>query len=146
MHLWLKFYIMARLTPVGKRPGAFENMATFIVSAFWHGFYPFYYVMFFFAAVLSEVAKDIFKSRYLFRFIPAALRPFVANFASFLCMNYLGILQSALTFHNGGQFLLATWGLVPVSLLLIMGFSRTFGLVRYAQKLEAKATGTYKES
>ena len=23
VHLWLKFYIMARLTPVGKRPGVF---------------------------------------------------------------------------------------------------------------------------
>lgn len=70
----------------------FENMATFIVSAFWHGFYPFYYVMFFLAAILSEVAKDIFKARILFRFIPSSLRPFIANFLSFLCMNYFGIL------------------------------------------------------
>jgi len=92
VHLWLKFYIMARLTPAGKRPGMFENMATFIISAFWHGFYPFYYVMFFFAAILSEVAKDIFKARILFGFIPSALRPIIANFLSFLCMNYLGIL------------------------------------------------------
>ncbi len=83
---------MGRLTKPGKRPGMFENIMTFLVSAFWHGFYPFYYIMFFFAAILSEVAKDIFKARVLFGFIPAALRPVIANFFAMLCMNYFGIL------------------------------------------------------
>jgi lysophospholipid acyltransferase len=92
VHLWLKFYVMGRLCAPGKRPGAFENMMTFIVSAFWHGFYPFYYVLFFFAALLVEVSKDIFKARYLFRFIPSVLRPVVANLVSMVIMNYLGIL------------------------------------------------------
>jgi lysophospholipid acyltransferase len=46
----------------GARPTFAEGMATFVVSAFWHGFYPSYYVMFVFAAFLSEVNKDIFKS------------------------------------------------------------------------------------
>ena len=62
VHLWLKFYIMARISKPGKRPGMFESMSTFIVSAFWHGFYPFYYVMFFFAAILVECAKDMYKA------------------------------------------------------------------------------------
>jgi hypothetical protein len=44
---------------------------TFIVSAFWHGFYPFYYVMFFVAAILGELTKDLYKSRIFFAFIPA---------------------------------------------------------------------------
>ena len=92
VHLWLKFYIMGRLTKPGKRPGAFENMATFLVSEFWHGFYPFYYIMFFFAAVLSEVSKDMYKARIFFGFIPAPMRPVVANYFAMFCMNYLGIL------------------------------------------------------
>ena len=116
-------------------------MATFMVSAFWHGFYPFYYAMFFFAAVLSEVAKDIFKSKYLFGFIPSAMRPFVANFLSMLCMNYLGIMLCALTFDNGWRFIKATYGLVPVGLLVILALSRSLGMVRYAQKLEGKPSG-----
>lgn len=70
----------------------FENMVTFLVSAFWHGFYPFYYVMFFFAAILSEVAKDVFKARILFSFIPGFLRPIIANQLSMLSLNYFGIL------------------------------------------------------
>jgi len=55
-------------------------MATFIVSAFWHGFYPSYYIMFFFAAILSEVNKDIYKAGILFhQYVPLSFRPIVAH-------------------------------------------------------------------
>jgi len=54
-------------------------MLTFIVSAFWHGFYPFYYVMFFFAAVLAELSKDVYRSKILFEFIPPFMRNMVAK-------------------------------------------------------------------
>ena len=137
VHLWLKFYIMARISKPGKRPGVFENVATFMVSAFWHGFYPFYYVMFFFAGCLTECAKDVFKARSLFSFIPGVLRPFVAHFMTMFCLNYFGILQVALTFENGGAFLRATWAIVPVGIMVFLLLSRNLGLVRYAQKLDA---------
>ena len=127
---------MARVTPTGKRPGVFENMITFLISAFWHGFYPFYYVMFFLAAILSEVAKDIFKARSLFSFIPGVLRHILANFLSMLCLNYFGILINALTFEHGGAFMSATNYLVPLGLFIVLGLSRSLGLVRMAQKME----------
>ena len=73
IHLWLKHYVQNRVGEKGKRPGAKENIATFIVSAFWHGFYPFYYVMFFFCAIFNELAKEIFKSKFYFRWIPSPL-------------------------------------------------------------------------
>mmetsp|Transcript_17223 Transcript_17223/g.21751 ORF Transcript_17223/g.21751 Transcript_17223/m.21751 type:complete len:146 (-) Transcript_17223:236-673(-) len=131
---------MARLTKPGKRPGMFENVMTFMVSAFWHGFYPFYYVMFFFAGILSEVAKDCFKARALFSFIPSKLRPFVANFMSLFCLNYFGIWQNALTFKRGGAFTYGTFGIVPVGLIAVLVASRTLGLVKMAQRVEAKKT------
>ena len=34
---------------------------TNLVSAFWHGFYPSYYLMFFFFALVTEIAKDLYK-------------------------------------------------------------------------------------
>lgn len=92
VHLWLKFYVFGRLVTPGKKPGVFENMATFIVSAFWHGFYPFYYVMFFVAAMLSELAKDVYKCWIFFEFIPPTLKPILANMLSMIAMNYCGIL------------------------------------------------------
>ena len=47
VHLWLKFYVMQRLVKPGQRPGAFASILTFMISAFWHGFYPWYYLLFF---------------------------------------------------------------------------------------------------
>ena len=114
-----------------------ENMVVFLVSAFWHGFYPFYYVMFFMAAVLVEVAKDIFKARSLFSFLPPIMRHILGNIFSMICMNYFGILICALTFERGGAFMAYTWYLVPVGLFATLTFSRSVGLVRIAQKLEA---------
>lgn len=70
VHLWLKFYVQCRLVAKGQRAGTKETIIVFLVSAFWHGFYPFYYIMFFLAAILSEVTKDIFKSWILFQAIP----------------------------------------------------------------------------
>ena len=132
VHLWLKFYIMARVTPVGKRPGMKENMITFLVSAFWHGFYPFYYIMFFLAAILSEVAKDVFKARILFSFIPGPLRGVLGTFFSMVCLNYFGILINALTFERGGAFMAATYYIVPIGLFGTLALSRSIGLVRIA--------------
>lgn len=80
IHLWLKHYVYNRVIIPGKRPGLKENMATFIVSAFWHGFYPFYYVMFFFCAIFNELCKEIYRSRYLFRFIPYPLSSILAKY------------------------------------------------------------------
>ena len=59
IHIWLKHYVYFRTLTPGQKPTLYNNIATFIVSAFWHGFYPFYYVMFFFCALLGELSKDI---------------------------------------------------------------------------------------
>lgn len=141
VHLWLKFYVLQRLTPVGKQPGMFESMSTFILSAFWHGFYPSYYALFFFAALLSEVSKDIYKAGTLFSFIPALLRPILANQLSMLSLNYCGILICALTWENSKKFMGATYGLVPIGLTVSLLLSRNLGMVKYAKKLDAKKTG-----
>ena len=81
IHLWLKHYIYNRTLVPGKKPGLRNNLATFIVSAFWHGFYPFYYFMFFSSAVLGELCKDIYRSRIYFRFIPYPLNSILAKYA-----------------------------------------------------------------
>jgi lysophospholipid acyltransferase len=79
IHLWLKYYIYNRTLVKGKKPGLINNLATFVTSAFWHGFYPFYYVMFFFCALLGELSKDIYRSRIFFRWIPYPLNSILAK-------------------------------------------------------------------
>jgi lysophospholipid acyltransferase len=56
---WLRNYIYLRVTPRGKKPGFRASMATFITSAFWHGFYPGYYLTFILASFVQTVAKSM---------------------------------------------------------------------------------------
>ncbi|KAI9826824.1 MAG: lysophospholipid acyltransferase [Thelocarpon impressellum] len=54
---WLRNYMYLRVTPKGKKPGFRASMATFVTSAFWHGFYPGYYLTFVLASFLQTIAK-----------------------------------------------------------------------------------------
>ena len=56
---WLRNYIYLRVTPRGKKPGFRASMATFVTSAFWHGFYPGYYLTFVLASFVQTVSKSM---------------------------------------------------------------------------------------
>lgn len=56
---WLKEYIYLRLAPEGQKPTLVATVTTYAVSAFWHGFYPGYYLFFLTTALYTEVAKDM---------------------------------------------------------------------------------------
>ncbi|KAI4723633.1 MBOAT family protein-like protein [Aureobasidium sp. EXF-10727] len=57
-NLWLRNYMYLRVTPKGKKPGFRASMATFVTSAFWHGFYPGYYLAFVLASFIQNSAKN----------------------------------------------------------------------------------------
>ncbi len=57
---WLRNYMYLRVTPKGKKPGFRASLATFVTSAFWHGFYPGYYLSFVLAAFLQTIAKSTY--------------------------------------------------------------------------------------
>ncbi|PTU18708.1 hypothetical protein P175DRAFT_0518155 [Aspergillus ochraceoroseus IBT 24754] len=54
---WLRNYVYLRVTPKGKKPGFRASLATFATSAFWHGFYPGYYLTFILGSFIQTVAK-----------------------------------------------------------------------------------------
>ncbi|KAK3302116.1 MBOAT, membrane-bound O-acyltransferase family-domain-containing protein [Chaetomium strumarium] len=56
---WLRNYVYLRVTPQGKKPGFRASLATFTTSAFWHGFYPGYYLSFVLASFIQTVAKNL---------------------------------------------------------------------------------------
>ena len=132
---------MNRLITPGKRPGAFENMSTFIVSAFWHGFRPFFYIMFFFAAILVEISKDLYKAGAVFSFIPKPMRYLLSNFLTMLVMNYFGVLHNAKDWTKGSTFCAGTYYFVFIGLIVVLTATRSLGLVRYAQRLESDKKG-----
>ncbi|KAL4898504.1 MBOAT, membrane-bound O-acyltransferase family-domain-containing protein [Aspergillus ambiguus] len=55
---WLRNYVYLRVTPKGKKPGFRASLATFATSAFWHGFYPGYYMTFVLGSFIQTVAKN----------------------------------------------------------------------------------------
>ncbi|OJJ52609.1 hypothetical protein ASPSYDRAFT_51732 [Aspergillus sydowii CBS 593.65] len=55
---WLRNYVYLRVTPKGKKPGFRASLATFTTSAFWHGFYPGYYLSFVLGSFVQTVAKN----------------------------------------------------------------------------------------
>ncbi|KAH8724778.1 MBOAT, membrane-bound O-acyltransferase family-domain-containing protein [Phaeosphaeriaceae sp. PMI808] len=55
---WLRNYMYLRVTPKGKKPGFRATLATFVTSAFWHGFYPGYYLTFILASFVQTAAKN----------------------------------------------------------------------------------------
>ena len=55
---WLRNYIYLRVTPRGKKPGFRASMATFVTSAFWHGFMSGYYLTFVLASFMQNTAKS----------------------------------------------------------------------------------------
>lgn len=57
-NLWLRNYMYLRVTPRGQKPGFQATLATFVTSAFWHGFYPGYYLAFVLASFLQTIAKN----------------------------------------------------------------------------------------
>ncbi|MCJ1227060.1 lysophospholipid acyltransferase [Toensbergia leucococca] len=57
-NLWLRNYMYLRVTPKGKKPGFRASLATFATSAFWHGFYPGYYLTFVLGAFIQTIAKN----------------------------------------------------------------------------------------
>ncbi|KAH0361608.1 MBOAT family protein-like protein, partial [Aureobasidium melanogenum] len=57
-NVWLRNYVYLRVTPKGKKPGFRASMATFVTSAFWHGFYPGYYLAFVLASFIQNSAKN----------------------------------------------------------------------------------------
>ena len=58
-HMWLKRCIYFRMNRIINRDLALY--LTYVISAFWHGFYPFYFAVFILYAVTTENHKDIHK-------------------------------------------------------------------------------------
>ncbi|KAI9034172.1 MBOAT, membrane-bound O-acyltransferase family-domain-containing protein [Hyaloraphidium curvatum] len=90
---WLENHIYRRCTTPELR--GWGMLATYAVSAFWHGFYPGYYLFFFSAAITTSVAANVRRAVRPF-FLPpspyAGLKPaydLLTWFASLTVLNYM---------------------------------------------------------
>ncbi|KAI1760155.1 MBOAT-domain-containing protein [Hypoxylon sp. FL1150] len=72
---WLRYYIYLRVTPRNRKPGFRASMATFVTSAFWHGFYPGYYLSFVLASFVQTAAKHFRRNVRPFFLDPVTQKP-----------------------------------------------------------------------
>ena len=108
------------------------------ISAIWHGFYPYYYYMFFLCALTVELSKDIYRARILLDFIPDRLRHPLGNFFTMLALNYMGTSFGLLSFEKGGNLAKGTNYVVIVTVVTLLVLIKSLGVVKYAKKLEEK--------
>jgi lysophospholipid acyltransferase len=78
---WLRNYMYLRVTPKGKKPGFQATLATFVTSAFWHGFFPGYYLAFVLASILQTIAKRTCINPWFNRNSANIIQTAVASFA-----------------------------------------------------------------
>ena len=109
-----------------------------MVSAFWHGFYFAYYIAFFFSALICEVAKDLFKARSLFNFVPKPFRWILANQMTMFALDYHFVTINALTFDNILNFFNATYWFGVILPFVALGITRGLGLAKFARNFEQK--------
>ena len=121
--------------PSGK-PTLLISLGTFTISAFWHGFYPFYYVMFFMCALFVELAKEVYRARILFNFIPEGLRNPIANILTMIILNYFGTSFNSLTFERGNIFGKMLYHFIFILVPITLFMFKTLGLAKRAKKIE----------
>jgi len=79
IQMWFRRYVFFRVCPWDEiksnpKQAAFASNMTFMVSAFWHGFYPMYYLVFFEFFLVQQVSKAVYNWRHVFRFIPPSIQ------------------------------------------------------------------------
>ena len=83
-----------------------------------------------------ELAKELYRARAVFGFIPEPIRPILANFLTMLVMNYLGTSFCNLTFERGGNFARGTYYMVTVALITLPFLCKAIGLSKIAKSME----------
>ena len=104
-HMWLKHYIFIRMLPTGKKSAkstAVASLATFIVSAIWHGFYPGFYVFFLGAGLMdyqAKIAGEVL-SPYVEKKLPGWLIYAISWLWCYLLCGYFATAFILLSFEN----------------------------------------------
>jgi lysophospholipid acyltransferase len=128
---WLKNYVYFRIVTqeeARKNPkkAALASNITFMVSALWHGFYPLYYLVFFWFFLTQQVSKSLYNIRHRFGWIPKPIgfiirwliTTFIGGFASttFVLLDF----RKGVTFFRAWHYM--PW-IIAGSLFLIFNFT-----------------------
>ena len=122
-HIWLKRYIYFRLNRLINRDLALY--LTYMVSAFWHGFYPMYFLAFILYAIFTENHKELHKLCCRYKFMRS---PFVLGFIYILAnlgLGYLGMMFTILLFRHVKYFVRGLYWIPAIHIILFLLFKLT---------------------
>ena len=138
-HVWSKHYNLERIVETGKKPTLGQVMTIYVISAFWHGWYPMYYMGFLIGAITTVLHRDAYMCWYLFRNVPRPLKYGISWIFTQFAVNYGGLALTGLTLENGMIMLSYTYYAQLVILAVMILVFRVFGLVSISRKMERKA-------
>ena len=87
---WLKKCVYLRVYDNNPKRATIAMYATFLISAFWHGFYLAYYIAFLQFGLINNVTRYIFKAQYKFEPINGIILKTMRWIISTTVMNYIG--------------------------------------------------------
>ena len=121
--MWLKTCILEEVSPLVVEKMASRLLFTFLVSGFWHGFWPSYYVFFFFIHFVNEACKSIYKVKHKFWWIPNPFGYLVCWQCSIYSVSYLGVCFHAYTWDRCAIYLRGTYcfGIIVTFIVLAIG-------------------------
>lgn len=119
---WLYDYVYKRIGDYyypGRRPGFRANLATNVISAFWHGFHPGYYFMFISIALYTQVCRLIYNT-FTWPW-GAESKRYLLYLPNFIIINYITAPFVLLTWSEAVRFCRAWhwWGHILLIVLWI---------------------------
>ena len=72
--VWLRYYVYERVKKDKKENEEKASFITFMVSAFWHGFYPGYYIAFALGFMILSINRKVYAWREYFSWMPDILK------------------------------------------------------------------------
>lgn len=129
-HMWLKRYIYFRINRLINRDAALY--LTYVISAFWHGFYPMYFVAFILYAIFTEAHKELYAFCCRQRFMRSPLILAFIFILSYLGTDYLGMIFDLLEFEDVMNFMKGIYWipLINIFLLIILKVSCNLYLIQ----------------
>lgn len=122
VQIWLKKCVYLRIYNNNPKMANLALYATFIISAFWHGFYLAYYIAFLQFAIVNSVTRYIFKAQYKFERYNSFWLNAVRWVAATTIINYIGATFLLLLTDKIWKFYTNFYFAVTIGLLVTQGF------------------------
>lgn len=135
VQVWLKKCVYLRVYNNNPKRASLAMYATFLVSAFWHGFYFAYYVAFLQFAFVNNITRYLFKAQYKFAAYDGWTLKVIRWIVSTTAMNFIGGTFLLLLTEKIWVFYKHFYFAVPIGLLATQAF---FMLTNWGQKPKMK--------